>query len=42
LISGCITGVRAPAAVDYAWVTAEELPEYLPPDYYRSVAPVVW
>ncbi|KAK4532582.1 hypothetical protein CCYA_CCYA13G3439 [Cyanidiococcus yangmingshanensis] len=42
LISGQITGVRPPAAEDYAWVTADELPEYLPPEYYRAIAPVVW
>jgi large subunit ribosomal protein L46 len=42
LISGRVTRARSPAADDFAWVTADELPEYLPPEYYRAIAPVVW
>ena len=42
LIFGSIRGVRKPAADDYAWVTANELEQYLAPDYYRCIGELVW
>ncbi|KAK4537501.1 hypothetical protein CDCA_CDCA12G3526 [Cyanidium caldarium] len=42
LIFGSIRGVRKSAADDYAWVTANELEQYLAPDYYRCIRELVW
>ncbi len=38
---GGVVSVDEEEVVDYAWVTREEMKDYVPPDYYTAIAPTL-
>lgn len=42
LVRGQVSALRQSMADDWAWVTAAELPEYLPSEYYAAVRNALW